>query len=193
MLRKWLISRKLNPTYSLHGSLSKILETPALSKDPILHESFTSSTAKRPGNYYLGSCASLNSTQQRPKSSLKDKYLCELPVDKTCEDIKGGIHKLSLTSRSYSLDGQGWDSFSALLTACGQSVPSTMADMLLSYRFVILSFIIKWFVSSWSMHNVLLITWSTLFIASHLITIFLGCLCFSFGPLVISYFFPSNF
>ncbi|KAI3445475.1 hypothetical protein Pfo_002140 [Paulownia fortunei] len=133
VLQKWLISKKLNRTYAFPGSLSKILETPVLSQDPIRHDSFSFSTTKTPGKDYLEVRSSLNSIQQRLNSSLNDKHLSGMPIQETCEDIEVAVGKLSLTSRSSSLDGHGWNSFSALLTACGQSVPSTLTDMLLSY------------------------------------------------------------
>lgn len=122
ILRNWLISKKLNRTYAFPGSLSKILETPILS-----------STIKTPGEEYLGVQLNLSSTQQMLKSSLNEKALSSMAIEETCEDIEVAVSKLSLTSRPSSLDSDAWDSFSALLTACGQSVPSTLTDMLSSY------------------------------------------------------------
>ncbi|KAH6819001.1 Protein kinase superfamily protein [Perilla frutescens var. frutescens] len=122
ILRNWLISKKLNRTYAFPGSLSKILETPV-----------TSLTIKTPGEEYLGDQLTLSSTQQMLKSSLNEKPLSSMPIEETCEDIEVAVSKLSLTSRPSSLDSHAWDSFSALLDACGQSVPSTLADMLSSY------------------------------------------------------------
>ncbi|KAK6119088.1 hypothetical protein DH2020_047174 [Rehmannia glutinosa] len=133
VLQKWLISKKLNHTYAFPGSLSKILETPVLSQNPIYQDSVSSSTTKTPGKDYLEVHSSLNSIQQRLNSSLNDKQLSTMPIQETCEDIEVAVGKLSLTSRPSSLDDHGWNSFSALLTACGQSVPSTLTDMLLSY------------------------------------------------------------
>ncbi|KAL0384720.1 UNVERIFIED_CONTAM: Serine/threonine-protein kinase haspin [Sesamum radiatum] len=133
VLQKWLISKKLNRKYAIPGSLSKILETPALSKDPICHDSFPSSTMKKTGKDHPEVDLSLSSIQQRSNSSLNDKQFTGIPIQETCEDIEVEVRKLSLTSRPSSLDGQGWNSFTALLTACGQSVPSTLTEMLLSY------------------------------------------------------------
>lgn len=121
VLQKWLVSKKLNRTYAFPGSLSKILETPV-----------SSSTIKTPGQEYLGELI-LNSTDQMPKSSLKEKPLSNMPIEETCEDLEGAVSKLSLTSRPSSLDSHAWDSFSAILTACGQSVPSTLTDLLSFY------------------------------------------------------------
>ncbi|XP_020551931.1 serine/threonine-protein kinase haspin homolog [Sesamum indicum] len=133
VLQKWLISKKLNRKYAFPGSLSRILETPVLSKDPICHDSFSSSTMKKPGKDYPKVYLSLSSIQQTSNSSLNDKQFTGIPIQETCEDIEGEVRKLSLTSRPSSLDGQGWNSFTALLTACGQSMPSTLTEMLLSY------------------------------------------------------------
>ncbi|KAL6552327.1 hypothetical protein OROHE_007691 [Orobanche hederae] len=132
VLHKWLISKKLSRTYSFHGSLLKILETPVLSQSLICRDSCSSPTIKTRGeDLEVGS--SLYSIQQRLNSSLNDKRFSTMPIQETCEDIEVAIGKLSLASGRSSLDGQGWSSFSALLTACGQSVPSTLTDILLSY------------------------------------------------------------
>ncbi|KAL0422136.1 UNVERIFIED_CONTAM: Serine/threonine-protein kinase haspin [Sesamum latifolium] len=133
VLQKWLISKKLIRKYAFPGSLSEILETPSLSKDPICHHSFSSSTMKKTGKDHPEVDLSLSSIQQRSNSSLNDKQFTGIPIQETCEDIEVEVRKLSLTSRPSSLDGQGWNSFTALLTACGQSVPSTLTEMLLSY------------------------------------------------------------
>ncbi|KAL1534993.1 non-specific serine/threonine protein kinase [Salvia divinorum] len=122
VLRKWLISKKLSRTYAFPGSLSKILETPV-----------SSSTVKTPKEEYLGVRLTKDSTQQKLTSSLNEKPSSSMLIEETCEDIGVAVSKLSLTSRPSSLDGHAWDSFSALLTACGQSIPSTLTDMLSSY------------------------------------------------------------
>lgn len=125
VLRKWLISKKLNRIYAIPNSLSKILETPV-----------SSPTGKIPEEEYLGVQLTLGSTQQRLTSSLNEKPVSSMPIEETCEDIEVAVSKLSLTSRPSSLDSHAWDSFLALLTACGQSTPSTLTDMLSSYWFV---------------------------------------------------------
>ncbi|GFP80389.1 serine/threonine-protein kinase haspin, partial [Phtheirospermum japonicum] len=132
VLHKWLISKKLNSTYSFPGSLSKILETPALSQNPICHDRFSSANNKTAGKGSQQIRSSLYSIQERLNSSLNDKRLSRMPIQETCEDIEVAVRKLSLTSGHSSLDGQGWNSFSALLAACGQSAPSTLTDILLS-------------------------------------------------------------
>lgn len=125
VLRKWLISKKLSQTYAFSGSLSKILETDV-----------SSSTVKTPREEYLGVRLTRDSTQQKLTSSLNEKPLSSMLIEETCEDIGVAVSKLSLTSRPSSLDSHAWDSFSALLTACGQSIPSTLTEMLTSYWFV---------------------------------------------------------
>ncbi|KAG8369024.1 hypothetical protein BUALT_Bualt15G0107200 [Buddleja alternifolia] len=132
VLQKWLISKKLNRTYGFPGSLSKILETPLLAKDPS-QDNLSYSISKTLGKDSLEVHSSSNVIQQSVNSSMHDKHLSGMPIQETSEDIEVTVSKLSLTSRPSSLDGHGWNSFSALLTACGQSVPSTLTDMLLSY------------------------------------------------------------
>lgn len=144
VLHKWLNSKKLNQAYAFPGSLSKILETPLLSEGPIRLDSFSSLTTKTSGKGHLGVQSSLYSVQRRLKSSLKDEPLSSLPIEES-EDIEVAVSKLSLTSRPSSVDVYGCNSFSALLAACGQSVPSTLTDMLLNYWFVFSSYINKYF------------------------------------------------
>ncbi|KAL2511778.1 Protein kinase superfamily protein [Abeliophyllum distichum] len=115
VLQKWLVYKKLNRSYGFPGSLSKILETPEVSKDPVCHDGFS------------------NSVQTRFYSSFTDGDATGMPIKEACEDIEVAVTKLSLTSRPSSWDGHRWDSFSALLTACGQCAPSTLTNMLLSY------------------------------------------------------------
>lgn len=131
VLQKWLVSKKLNRTYAFPGSLSKILETPV-----------SSSTIKTPGQDYLGELI-LNSTEQMLKSSLNEKPLSSMTIEETCEDLEGAVSKLSLTSRPSSMDSCAWDSYLALLTACGQSVASTLTDLLSFYWFVFSSYFPK--------------------------------------------------
>ncbi|XP_042006151.1 serine/threonine-protein kinase haspin homolog [Salvia splendens] len=115
VLRKWLISKKLNQTYAFSGSLSKIFETDV-----------SSSTLKTPREEYLGVRLTKDSTRQKLTSSLNEKPSSSMLIGVA-------VSKLSLTSRPSSLDSHAWDSFSALLTACGQSIPSTLTEMLTSY------------------------------------------------------------
>lgn len=119
------MSKKLNQAYSFPGSLSKILETPV-----------SSPNVKTPAEEYREIQLTLRSTQQRLALSLSEKPLSGMSIEETCEDIEVAVSKLSLTSRPSSLDGHALDSFSALLSACGQLVPLTLSDMLSSYWFV---------------------------------------------------------
>ncbi|PIN01932.1 Non-specific serine/threonine protein kinase [Handroanthus impetiginosus] len=92
--------------------------------------------AKRtPGKDHLEVRSSSSSAQQELNSILNNKLLTGMPIQETCEDIKSAVNKSSLTSRSSSLDGHDRNSFSALLTACRQSVLSTLTDMLLSLSY----------------------------------------------------------
>lgn len=136
VLRKWLVYKKLNRSYGFPGSLSKILETPEVSKDPVYHDGFSSSTLKTSGKESLQIHSRSNSIQTRFDSSITFGDATRMPIEEEGEDIEVAVTKLSLTSRPSSLDGYRWDSFSALLTACGQCAPSTLTDILSSYWFV---------------------------------------------------------
>ncbi|XP_022856903.1 serine/threonine-protein kinase haspin homolog, partial [Olea europaea var. sylvestris] len=133
VLRKWLVYKKLNRSYGFPGSLSKILETPEVSKDPVYHDGFSSSTLKTSGKESLQIHSRSNSIQTRFDSSITFGDATRMPIEEEGEDIEVAVTKLSLTSRPSSLDGYRWDSFSALLTACGQCAPSTLTDILSSY------------------------------------------------------------
>ncbi|XP_073129587.1 serine/threonine-protein kinase haspin homolog isoform X2 [Henckelia pumila] len=139
VLRKWLVSKKLNSAYVFHGSLSNVLETPAPSQDPTCHDNHSSSIPKCLGQGSVevplslySTYLSLNSMQEKLCSSC-DKHASGILIEESCEDIGIAVSKLSLTSRPSSVDDRLPSSFSALLTACNQSSPSTLADMLLSY------------------------------------------------------------
>ncbi|CAI9786147.1 unnamed protein product [Fraxinus pennsylvanica] len=133
VLRKWLVYKKLNRSYGFPGSLSKILETPEVSKDLVYHDGFSSSILKTSGKESLQIHSRSNSIQTRFDSSSTIGDATRMPIKEECEDIEVAVTKLSLTSRPSSLDGYRWDSFSALLTACGQCAPSKLTDILSSY------------------------------------------------------------
>lgn len=149
VLNKWLIAKKLNYSYGPSGSLSKILETPAMPMEPICGDGFDASTVKTPEKASPQVCSGLHSVQDRFNSDFMNKDVVgrqtgsqksnEVSLttgDEGCEDIDVAIKKLSLTSRSASLGGDHWDSFSALLTVCEQSAPSTLLDVFSKYWFV---------------------------------------------------------
>ncbi|KAJ9681657.1 hypothetical protein PVL29_017851 [Vitis rotundifolia] len=146
VLNKWLIAKKLNYSYGPSGSLSKILETPAMPMEPICGDGFDASTVKTPEKASPQVCSGLHSVQDRFNSNFMNKDVVERQTgsqksnevslttgDEGCEDIDVAIKKLSLTSRSASLGGDHWDSFSALLTVCEQSAPSTLLDVFSKY------------------------------------------------------------
>ncbi|XP_075520586.1 serine/threonine-protein kinase haspin homolog isoform X1 [Primulina tabacum] len=134
VLRKWLISKKLNRAYVFPCSLSKVLETPTPSQDPAHHDNHSSSILKYLGKDSVEVRLSLNPTHSS-LNSIQEKLDSSsgMLLEESCEDIGIAVSKLSLTSRPSSVDDRHSSSFSALLTACGQSSPSTLADMLLSY------------------------------------------------------------
>nr|CAN65736.1 hypothetical protein VITISV_037752 [Vitis vinifera] len=125
---------------------SKILETPAMPMEPICGDGFDASTVKTPEKASPQVCLGLHSVQDRFNSDFMNKDVVgrqtgsqksnEVSLttgDEGCEDIDVAIKKLSLTSRSASLGGDHWDSFSALLTVCEQSAPSTLLDVFSKY------------------------------------------------------------
>ena len=153
VLNKWLIAKQLNYSYGPSGSLSKILETPAMPMEPFCSDGFDASTVKTPEKSSLQVCSGLHSVPDRFNSNFMSKEAVEGQTepqksnevslatgDEGCEGIDVAIKKLSLTSRSGSLVGDHWDSFSALLTVCEQSAPSALLDVLSKYWFVTYSF-----------------------------------------------------
>ncbi|CAL5329992.1 unnamed protein product [Camellia sinensis] len=148
VLQKWLISKKLNHSCGPSGSLSKILETPALPGESICNGGFDSSSLKTPGNTSLHINSGLHSVQDKFNSTLMDKddverHICSQKSNKEfqtlgdegCKDIEVAVGKLSLTSRPASLDSHQLDPFSALLAVCGQSAPSMLLDVFSKYWF----------------------------------------------------------
>ncbi|KAL3515873.1 hypothetical protein ACH5RR_022775 [Cinchona calisaya] len=130
VLQKWLIAQKKG--YGPPPSLTRILETPAICKKSIS----SGLRALEEGSVPMRS--SLCSFQNRISFSSVSEDFSMRPFilrsrENSCEDIQDAVGKLSLTSNSDSLDSQSWDPLLALLTACGQSAPSTLLDVLLSY------------------------------------------------------------
>ncbi|RVW77373.1 Serine/threonine-protein kinase haspin-like [Vitis vinifera] len=111
VLNKWLIAKKLNYSYGPSGSLSKILETPAMPMEPICGDGFDASTVKTPEKASPQVCLGLHSVQDRFNSDFMNKDVVgrqtgsqksnEVSLttgDEGCEDIDVAIKKLSLTS-----------------------------------------------------------------------------------------------
>lgn len=153
VLNKWLIAKKLNFSYGPSGSLSKILETPAMPMEPLPADDLDASAVKTPERASLQVCSGLHSVLDIVNSISTSKGAVEGQIgsrkssavslaagDEGYEGIDVAFKKLSLTSRSGSLGGDHWDSFSALLTVCEQSAPSTLLDVLSKYWFVTYSF-----------------------------------------------------
>lgn len=122
VLQKWLIAQKRG--CGPPPSLTRILETPAT------HKEHRSSRTLEQGFQNRISFSSVSEDFSTRPFTLKRSS------EKSCEDIQVAVGKLSLTSNPGSLDGQSWDPLLALLTACGQSAPSTLLDVLLTYWFV---------------------------------------------------------
>ncbi|KAK9292159.1 hypothetical protein L1049_020118 [Liquidambar formosana] len=138
VLEKWLISKKLNYSCGPSGSLSKLLETPEMPMESICGDGFDSSNLKTPEKASVQIHSGLYSLQNRSNARFVDEDVLERHIcpqksnkeslimgDEGHEDIEVAVRKLSLTSHS--------DPFSALLTVCGQSAPSTLLDALSKY------------------------------------------------------------
>ncbi|KAF8394733.1 hypothetical protein HHK36_020950 [Tetracentron sinense] len=141
-LEKWLISKKLNYSCGPSGSLSKILETPLMPMESICSDASNSSNLRIPESAHPQIPSGLPSVQNSTvRSNVLERATCSQKSnmealtmgDEGSDDIEVAIKKLSLTSRSASLDGRQWDQFSTLLTVCGQSAPSTLLDVLSQY------------------------------------------------------------
>ncbi|GFY89109.1 protein kinase superfamily protein [Actinidia rufa] len=130
VLKKWLFSKKLNRSSGPLGSLSRILETPALPGESICNGGIGYSGLKIPAEASLHIHSRLQTAQNKLHSSFIEKYAVG---DECHEDIEVAVGKLSLTSRPDSLDGHQWDPFLALLAVCGQPTPSMQLDVFSKY------------------------------------------------------------
>nr|XP_027114938.1 serine/threonine-protein kinase haspin homolog isoform X2 [Coffea arabica] len=130
VLRKWLIAQKQGCGPPL--SLTKILQTPAVCKESVSSALRTLEDGSLPIHPSLSIQNRINFSSLSGDFSIRPSA-AERCSEKSCEDIQVAVGKLSLTSYHDSQDGLGWDPLLALLTACGQSAPSTLLDVLLSY------------------------------------------------------------
>ncbi|PSS21628.1 Serine/threonine-protein kinase [Actinidia chinensis var. chinensis] len=130
VLKKWLISKKLHRSSGPLGSLSRILETPALPGEFICNDGIGYSGLKTPVEASLQIHSGLQTAQNKLNSSFIKK---DAVGDECREDIEVAVGKLSLTSRPDSLDGHQWDPFLALLAVCGQPTPSMLLDVFSKY------------------------------------------------------------
>ncbi|XP_077218590.1 protein kinase superfamily protein isoform X2 [Tasmannia lanceolata] len=155
ILERWLISKKLTYSCGSFGSLSRILETPlepigafcANISDPSNEQTpERSSTLKTTSRFHLDqnsicSISMENDLVDRDKHPQKSSILNDTREgikvsaegDTSAEDLGEAVKKLSLTSRSESLDGDHWDTFNKLLMICGQSVPSRLVEVFSHY------------------------------------------------------------
>ncbi|KAK3017003.1 hypothetical protein RJ639_006569 [Escallonia herrerae] len=142
-LEKWLITKKLNFSCGPSGSLSKILETPALREAYRRGYGFGSSSLKIPP---LQIHSGLHSVQNRFDSGVVDRDVFARRIssrkssqeiqdmdEEGCQDIEAGVRNLCLTSQHSSLDGLYLDPLVALLTVCGMSAPSTLLEVFSDY------------------------------------------------------------
>ncbi|KAK1421681.1 hypothetical protein QVD17_24211 [Tagetes erecta] len=114
VLRKWLRTRSFGPSVSL----SKILETPELSRDSV-HNAMLYPHSQ-------------NSCSSSFVSSIHRIEEIETVGEKDTEDLGFAIHDLLLSSQDPALD-EHWEPVSDLLKVCGQSSPSTFTDVISEY------------------------------------------------------------
>ncbi|WCJ26853.1 hypothetical protein M5689_008640 [Euphorbia peplus] len=140
-LEQWLISKKLNFSCEPSTTLSKLLETPAMPSG----DNSVTVNLRTPAKFSLNFHSNLHSVQSRINSLLLSNYLprrksgsqkstlLESLCDDGCKHIETAIKKLSFVSTSTSLDQEYLDPFTALLTFCGQTFPSTLLDVFSKY------------------------------------------------------------
>ena len=147
-IEKWLISKKSKYSLAPSSTLSKILETPLGSIEPIGGIHLDKFKLKTPENSARERDAHWCSIQRRFIFSIND--IDALKIDSNDnrsnraeemrtedrEDIEVAVKKLSLTSTSTSFHKYDLDPLSALLAVCGQSTPSTLKDVFSNYWFV---------------------------------------------------------
>ncbi|CAI9101377.1 OLC1v1038687C1 [Oldenlandia corymbosa var. corymbosa] len=130
VLQKWLIAQRRG--CGLPPSLSRILETPATRKKTI------ASSYQASGALSFRIRPSIHSVPNRIDFSNVSEIVSVKSVSlddpgRGFGEIDWAVGKLSLASNPSSLDDQNWDPLLALLTACGQSSPSTFLDVLSTY------------------------------------------------------------
>ncbi|XP_011659430.1 serine/threonine-protein kinase haspin homolog isoform X2 [Cucumis sativus] len=144
-IEKWLISKKSKYSLAPSSTLSKILETPLGSIEPIGGIHLDKFKLKTPENSARDRDAHWCSIQRRFIFSIND--IDALKIDSNDnrsnraeemrtedrEDIEVAVKKLSLTSTSTSFHKYDLDPLSALLAVCGQSTPSTLKDVFSNY------------------------------------------------------------
>ncbi|VFQ83499.1 unnamed protein product [Cuscuta campestris] len=141
ILRKWLLSMKLNNNYAPPASLAKILETPTsrkesthkLGKISTLKASESACRELQSGLYssnkgFLDFISEDIFRRKSPSGSERSIQHFDFAEDDS-EGIEAKVEKLSLTSQPSSLDCHSWDPFLVLLSACGQSHPFTLLDV----------------------------------------------------------------
>lgn len=145
-LEKWLISRKFKNSCGPSSTLSKILDTPAVCLEPIYDDNFASSDFKTPEKSSLKNNSVSQPVQSRcnastvvnnafDKNIMTEKSSGVGVSDQCCENIEAAVKKLSLGS---SLTASAIvDSFTDLLTICGQSAPSKLLDVFSKLWFVL--------------------------------------------------------
>ncbi|KAI3770900.1 hypothetical protein L6452_02048 [Arctium lappa] len=145
VLKKWLLTQKLNYSCEPSASLSRILETPGLSRGDSIHddvlefpslktfETTSGATAGVKSNHSKYNSSLIGDVLERHTSSTKRIEEIQTTSEKDSQDIEVAIRTLSLSSQNSLLDEQRWDPLLSLLAVCGQSSPSTFSDVLFEY------------------------------------------------------------
>ncbi|XP_038879240.1 serine/threonine-protein kinase haspin homolog isoform X2 [Benincasa hispida] len=145
-IEKWLIAKKSNYSLAPSSTLSKILETPVGTFEPIGGNHLDQFNLKTPEKSAREIDVHLCSIQRRFVSSINDIDALEIDGNgsnrinraedvrtEDREDIEVAVKKLSLTSTSTSFHKHNLDPLGALLAVCGQSAPSTLKDAFSNY------------------------------------------------------------
>ncbi|XP_050223094.1 serine/threonine-protein kinase haspin homolog [Mercurialis annua] len=146
-LQNWLITKKLKDSSGMSTTLSKLLEeTPKMPLEPIYVDDINTPNLKTPEKSYFKPNLILHSVRRRINELLLTNYVPERRSslqrsstmlsrlrDEGFKDIESAIKKLSLASKSTSVDHDCVDPFSSLLAVCGQTAPSTLLDVFSKY------------------------------------------------------------
>ncbi|PWA87165.1 protein kinase superfamily protein [Artemisia annua] len=135
VLRKWLYALDQNRSCGPSASLSRILETPSLSRDFVRDGVLDFTSLKTSFETISGGVKSSQNKFNLSVETSLTKRIEEIGTtdEKDSEDIEYAIRNLSLSSRDSLLDELQWDPLSALLAVCGQSSPSTFSVVLSEY------------------------------------------------------------
>ncbi|KAK7379153.1 hypothetical protein VNO80_04606 [Phaseolus coccineus] len=136
-LEKWLHSKRLNSSYGLSSTLSKILDASSTRLEGIQDIDFSTPELRTLEPTEKGNSLLQTIKTGDRKTSVKNDIHLQQTNEKMlfaqsgegCENINAAVKKLSLTATSSSIDNDHISPFSALLAICGQSAPSLLQDI----------------------------------------------------------------